>query len=82
MQNVDDISRVSSLPNYDPSFQLTRFSLQATEIVQHIMHELKLHTTYCESFGISVAEIQATEEKQGKPTSPLPVPSATLLKRL
>lgn len=46
------------------------------------MHELKLHTTYCESFGISVAEIQATEEKQGKPTSPLPVPSATLLKRL
>ncbi|KAM6515215.1 trifunctional hydroxymethylpyrimidine kinase/phosphomethylpyrimidine kinase/thiaminase [Fusarium solani] len=37
---------------------------RATEIVQHIMHELKLHTTYCESFGISVAEIQATEEKQ------------------
>lgn len=33
------------------------------------MHELKLHTTYCESFGISIAEIQATEEKQGKPTS-------------
>ncbi|EEU39103.1 uncharacterized protein NECHADRAFT_94485 [Fusarium vanettenii 77-13-4] len=37
---------------------------RATEIVQHIMHELKLHTTYCESFGISIAEIQATEEKQ------------------
>ncbi|RSL75073.1 hypothetical protein CEP51_011207 [Fusarium floridanum] len=37
---------------------------RATEIVQHIMHELKLHTSYCESFGISLAEIQATEEKQ------------------
>ncbi|KAJ3525401.1 hypothetical protein NM208_g11657 [Fusarium decemcellulare] len=39
---------------------------RSTEIVQHIMHELKLHTSYCESFGISVAEIRATEEKQGK----------------
>ncbi|KAM0431048.1 hypothetical protein ACHAPT_005686 [Fusarium lateritium] len=37
---------------------------RATAIVQHIMHELKLHTSYCESFGISLAEIQATEEKQ------------------
>ncbi|KAF4471420.1 hydroxymethylpyrimidine phosphomethylpyrimidine kinase 2 [Fusarium albosuccineum] len=37
---------------------------RSTEIVQHIMHELKLHTSYCESFGISVAEIHATEEKQ------------------
>ncbi|KAJ4323352.1 trifunctional hydroxymethylpyrimidine kinase/phosphomethylpyrimidine kinase/thiaminase [Fusarium piperis] len=36
----------------------------AAEIVQHIMRELKLHTSYCESFGISMAEIQATEEKQ------------------
>ncbi|KAM5353923.1 hypothetical protein ACJ41O_000573 [Fusarium nematophilum] len=37
---------------------------RATEIVQHIMHELKLHTTYCQSFGVSLAEIHATEEKQ------------------
>lgn len=45
---------------------LTGF-LQATEIVQHIMHELKLHTSYCESFGVSLEEIRATPEKQGTP---------------
>ncbi|UNI17253.1 trifunctional hydroxymethylpyrimidine kinase/phosphomethylpyrimidine kinase/thiaminase, variant 2 [Purpureocillium takamizusanense] len=32
--------------------------------VGHIMHELKLHISYCESFGISVAEMRSTEEKQ------------------
>ncbi|KAF4988407.1 hypothetical protein FGRMN_9790 [Fusarium graminum] len=37
---------------------------RATEIVQHIMHELKLHTTYCESFGVSIDQIRATPEKQ------------------
>lgn len=30
------------------------------------MHELKLHTTYCKSFGIPIAEMRATEEKQGQ----------------
>jgi hydroxymethylpyrimidine/phosphomethylpyrimidine kinase len=30
------------------------------------MHELKLHTSYCESFGISLDEMRATPEKQGK----------------
>ncbi|KAF5023048.1 hypothetical protein F66182_4893 [Fusarium sp. NRRL 66182] len=44
---------------------------RATEIVQHIMHELKLHTTYCESFGMTIDEIRATPEKQGK-SSKLP----------
>ncbi|CCT74121.1 probable thiamin biosynthesis protein thi-4 [Fusarium fujikuroi IMI 58289] len=39
---------------------------RATEIVQHIMHELKLHTSYCESFGVSIEQIRATPEKQGK----------------
>ncbi|KAF6520153.1 hypothetical protein HZS61_016570 [Fusarium oxysporum f. sp. conglutinans] len=37
---------------------------RATEIVQHIMHELKLHTSYCESFGVSIEQIRATPEKQ------------------
>ncbi|KAL6916014.1 hypothetical protein ACHAPO_006313 [Fusarium lateritium] len=37
---------------------------RATQIVQHIMHELKLHTSYCESFGISLDEMRATPEKQ------------------
>jgi len=30
------------------------------------MHELKLHTSYCESFGVSLEQIRATPEKQGK----------------
>ncbi|KAM5375093.1 hypothetical protein ACJA88_007758 [Fusarium oxysporum] len=33
---------------------------RATEIVQHIMHELKLHTSYCESFGVSIEQIPCT----------------------
>lgn len=37
---------------------------QATEIVMHIMHELKLHTSYCASFNIPLAAITATEEHQ------------------
>ncbi|KAH7000267.1 Phosphomethylpyrimidine kinase-domain-containing protein [Ilyonectria destructans] len=37
---------------------------RASEIVAHIMHELKLHTSYCNSFGISIADVRATEEHQ------------------
>ncbi|POR33023.1 Putative hydroxymethylpyrimidine/phosphomethylpyrimidine kinase 2 [Tolypocladium paradoxum] len=37
---------------------------RSNKIVQHIMHELKLHINYCKSFGIAVAEMRATEEKQ------------------
>lgn len=40
---------------------------QSNEIVTHILHEMKLHINYCNSFGISEPEIQATEELQGKP---------------
>ncbi|PHH88311.1 hypothetical protein CDD83_7703 [Cordyceps sp. RAO-2017] len=36
----------------------------ANEIVGHIMRELDLHINYCKSFGISVSEMQATEEQQ------------------
>jgi hydroxymethylpyrimidine/phosphomethylpyrimidine kinase len=43
---------------------------QASQIVGHIMTETKLHINYCESFGISLAEITATEEKQGDLPSP------------
>lgn len=39
---------------------------QSNEIVGHIMHETQLHIGYCETFGISLAEMQATDEHQGK----------------
>lgn len=44
------------------------------------MHELKLHTSYCNSFGISIADVRATEEHQGThilPPIPAPRPSPT-----
>ncbi|KAG5981799.1 hypothetical protein E4U55_002552 [Claviceps digitariae] len=37
---------------------------RASAIVGHVMRELQLHVGYCKSFGISEAEIRATEEKQ------------------
>ena len=38
------------------------------------MHELKLHTSYCESFNVSLADIHATEEHQGtNPLTPVPL---------
>lgn len=40
--------------------------MQANKIVGHIITETKLHVTYCESFNISLAEMQATEEHQGQ----------------
>ncbi|KAG5935125.1 hypothetical protein E4U60_003365 [Claviceps pazoutovae] len=33
-------------------------------IVGHVMREMHLHVNYCQTFGISEAEIRATEEKQ------------------
>lgn len=41
------------------------------------MHELKLHTSYCNSFGISIADVRATEEHQGTHILPVPRPSPT-----
>lgn len=35
-----------------------------TKLVQHIVHEMKLHISYCAQFGITVPEIEATEEHQ------------------
>ncbi|KAL6850667.1 trifunctional hydroxymethylpyrimidine kinase/phosphomethylpyrimidine kinase/thiaminase [Amphichorda felina] len=37
---------------------------RSSEIVSHIMTETKLHVKYCESFNISLAEMQTTEEHQ------------------
>ncbi|KAK0388435.1 hypothetical protein NLU13_4679 [Sarocladium strictum] len=37
---------------------------RASQIVAHIMTETKLHINYCESFGITPAEIEVTEEQQ------------------
>lgn len=40
-------------------------ALQAAKIVTHIHHEMSLHIEYCAGFGISKAEMEATEESQG-----------------
>ncbi|KAH6603588.1 hypothetical protein Trco_008363 [Trichoderma cornu-damae] len=37
---------------------------RSNEIVTHILREMKLHINYCNSFGLSEPEIQATEELQ------------------
>lgn len=37
---------------------------QAATIVGHIDRETSLHITYCEGFGVSREEMEATEEKQ------------------
>ncbi|KAL6859307.1 Phosphomethylpyrimidine kinase domain-containing protein [Trichoderma novae-zelandiae] len=37
---------------------------RSNQIVSHILHEMKLHINYCNSFGISESEIEATEELQ------------------
>ncbi|KAL7808595.1 Phosphomethylpyrimidine kinase domain-containing protein [Trichoderma gracile] len=37
---------------------------RSNEIITHILHEMKLHINYCNSFGISKPEIEATEELQ------------------
>lgn len=37
---------------------------QAAAIVGHIDRETSLHLTYCEGFGVSREEMEATEEKQ------------------
>ncbi|KAL7789094.1 Phosphomethylpyrimidine kinase domain-containing protein [Trichoderma ceciliae] len=37
---------------------------RSNEIVTHILYEMKMHINYCNSFGISESEIQATEELQ------------------
>ncbi|KAF4454726.1 putative thiamine biosynthesis protein thi-4 [Fusarium austroafricanum] len=55
-------SRANALAAYKA--QNVKDISRSTEIVQHIMHELKLHTSYCESFGVSIEEIHATPEKQ------------------
>ncbi|KAG6118681.1 hypothetical protein E4U13_008369 [Claviceps humidiphila] len=37
---------------------------RSNAIVGHVMREMQLHVNYCQTFGISEAEIRATEEKQ------------------
>ncbi|GJN71684.1 hypothetical protein PLICBS_005752 [Purpureocillium lilacinum] len=55
-------ARANALAGYKTTY-ITDIA-RSSESVGHIMHELKLHISYCESFGISVAEMRATEEKQ------------------
>jgi hypothetical protein len=37
-------------------------------MVEHIHHETALHIDYCKGFGITKAEMEASEESQGKCT--------------
>ncbi|KAK4062418.1 hypothetical protein Trihar35433_9239 [Trichoderma harzianum] len=68
-KSIGDISRVR--PPHNPKTPPNpNKSSQSNEIVSHILHEMKLHINYCNSFGISEPEIQATEELQGKPPKP------------
>jgi acyl CoA:acetate/3-ketoacid CoA transferase alpha subunit len=39
--------------------------MQAAKIVSHIHHEMSLHIEYCEGFGMTKEEMEATEESQG-----------------
>ncbi|KAI2626484.1 Phosphomethylpyrimidine kinase-domain-containing protein [Hypoxylon sp. NC1633] len=50
------------------------------KIVSHIHTEMKLHIDYCEEFGISKEEIQATEEHQGM-IYPIGLPPCTAYTR-
>jgi thiaminase len=34
-------------------------------MVKHIHHEMALHVDYCKGFGITKAEMEASEESQG-----------------
>jgi hypothetical protein len=34
-------------------------------MVEHIHHEVALHVDYCKGFGITKAEMEASEESQG-----------------
>jgi hydroxymethylpyrimidine/phosphomethylpyrimidine kinase / thiaminase len=34
-------------------------------MVEHIHHEMALHVDYCKGFGITKAEMEASEESQG-----------------
>lgn len=59
---------------------------QAASIVGHIDRETALHLTYCEGFGVSRDEMEATEEKQActaytryaAPGSPRPLPRSEI----
>ena len=34
-------------------------------MVEHVHHEMALHVDYCKGFGITEAEMEASEESQG-----------------
>ncbi len=41
---------------------------QSAVVVAQIGKEMQLHIQYCKGFGISLEEIEDTEEKEGKET--------------
>jgi len=47
----------------DEADKLTK--IKAAEIVLHIKRETALHIEYCEGFGMTKAQIEASEESQG-----------------
>ncbi|KXH28904.1 phosphomethylpyrimidine kinase [Colletotrichum simmondsii] len=57
-------ARANALASYKAK-SIADISAGAT-IVNHITREMSLHIDYCKGFGITVPEIEATEEHQGK----------------
>ncbi|KAJ0302874.1 hypothetical protein COL516b_006918 [Colletotrichum fioriniae] len=57
-------ARANALASYKAK-SIADISAGAT-IVNHISREMSLHIDYCKGFGITVPEIEATEEHQGK----------------
>jgi hypothetical protein len=41
-------------------------TFKAAKIVAHIHHEMGLHIEYCNGFGITKEEMEASEEHQGE----------------
>lgn len=69
-KSIGDISRVRPTNTQSPERKIANNPPKSNEIVSHILHEMKLHINYCNSFGISEPEIQATQELQGKESPP------------
>jgi hypothetical protein len=56
---------LTSNQNFTKRRQLTS-DTQGADIVAHITREMNLHISYCREFGISLEEIESTEEHQGQ----------------
>lgn len=64
---MDDISMVrrEALPVSTARADLL---IQSASIVTHLENEMKLHIAYCEELGMSLEDVNKSEESQGKNT--------------